>query len=83
MTRGLLSHYFQLQYRLVSIFHKDHFLQDTISGVSTHCSPLLVNAVLTCALVAASRIWQSRYNQVRDRQISTRLSLRDQTPGSS
>lgn len=52
MMRGLLSQYFQLQYRGGSIFHKDYFLQDMLSGDQTHCSPLLVNAVLASALVS-------------------------------
>lgn len=52
MMRDLLRHYFQLQYRWGSIFHKDHFLKSMLNGDQTHCSPLLVNAVLACALVS-------------------------------
>ncbi|KAJ9162035.1 C6 transcription factor [Coniochaeta hoffmannii] len=56
MMKGLLSRYFQLQYRWGSIFHKDYFLRDMISGEQTHCSPLLVNVVLACALHATRNV---------------------------
>lgn len=51
VMRSLLSQFFQIEYRRWSIFHKDYFLQDMASGDQTHCSSLLVNAVLACALV--------------------------------
>lgn len=53
VMRSLLSLFFQGEYRWGSIFHKDHFLQDMASGEQAHCSPLLVNTVLACALHAS------------------------------
>jgi hypothetical protein len=52
VMRSLLSQFFQVEYRWGSIFHKDYFLQDMASGDEAHCSSLLVNAVLACALVS-------------------------------
>ncbi|OIW29229.1 hypothetical protein CONLIGDRAFT_715599 [Coniochaeta ligniaria NRRL 30616] len=59
VMRSLLSQFFQIEYRWWSIFHKDYFLQDMASGDQTHCSSLLVNAVLACA-VHASRNAKNR-----------------------
>ncbi|KAF5716657.1 NirA-like nitrate assimilation regulatory protein [Fusarium globosum] len=44
--RELIHAYFLQEYDWFTFFHKDYFLDDMISGSSTFCSSLLVNAVL-------------------------------------
>ncbi|KAF4495394.1 nitrate assimilation regulatory nirA [Fusarium agapanthi] len=44
--RELIRAYFLQEYDWFTFFHKDHFLDDMISGSSTFCSSLFVNAVL-------------------------------------
>lgn len=47
----LLKLYFQYEHQFLSFFHKDLFLDDMLSGSTTFCSELLVNAVLALACV--------------------------------
>jgi hypothetical protein len=49
--RKLLRLYFHYEYEWLSFFHKDHFLDDMLSGSEMFCSSLLVNAVLAVACV--------------------------------
>ncbi len=49
--RMLLKLYFQYEHQFLSFFHKDLFLDDMLSGSTTFCSELLVNAVLALACV--------------------------------
>jgi hypothetical protein len=49
--RMLLALYFQYEHQFFSCFHKDLFLDDMVSGATTFCSELLVNAVLALACV--------------------------------
>ncbi|CVK88335.1 related to nitrate assimilation regulatory protein nirA [Fusarium proliferatum] len=53
--RDLVRAYFLQEYDWFTFFHKDYFLDDMISGSSTFCSSLLVNAVLAVG-------WQCRNN---------------------
>lgn len=49
--RLLLSLYFQYEHHFFSCFHKDLFLDDMMSGATTFCSELLVNAILALSCV--------------------------------
>ncbi|ETS79216.1 hypothetical protein PFICI_09069 [Pestalotiopsis fici W106-1] len=46
---SLFEIYFIFEYPFHSVFHKDLFLDDMLSGKQRFCSPLLVNAVLAAA----------------------------------
>ncbi|KAI1015048.1 hypothetical protein LB503_004021 [Fusarium chuoi] len=50
--RELIRAYFLQEYDWFTFFHKDYFLDDMISGSSTFCSSLLVNAVLAVGCVS-------------------------------
>lgn len=49
--RILLKLYFQYEHQFCGFFNKDLFLEDMLSGSTTFCSDLLVNAVLALACV--------------------------------
>ncbi|KAH9903958.1 nitrate assimilation regulatory protein nirA [Xylariomycetidae sp. FL2044] len=49
LMRMLLRSYFLYEYHFLTMFHKDLFLDDMLSGSKRFCSPLLVNAVLAQA----------------------------------
>jgi hypothetical protein len=49
--RMLLEQYFRYEHHFFSCFQKDLFLDDMVSGATTFCSELLVNAVLALACV--------------------------------
>mgnify|MGYP003711717579 CR=1 FL=1 len=48
----LLALYFQYEHQFFGCFHKDLFFDDMISGATTFCSALSVNAVLALACVS-------------------------------
>lgn len=50
--RMLLKLYFQYEHQFYGFFKKDLFLEDMLSGSTTFCSDLLVNAVLALACVS-------------------------------
>ena len=52
LMRVLLSLYLFHEYRWLSCFHKDYFLDDMLSESERFCSSLLVNAVLALACVS-------------------------------
>lgn len=52
LMRRLLHVYFLYEYPWYSFFHKDHFLDDMMSGSRQYCSSLLINVVLTLACVS-------------------------------
>ncbi|PVH92895.1 hypothetical protein DM02DRAFT_604691 [Periconia macrospinosa] len=49
LMRRLLGAFFIHEYPWMTIFHKDYFLEDMISGQTRFCSSLLVNAILAKA----------------------------------
>ncbi|EXL66301.1 hypothetical protein FOPG_17517 [Fusarium oxysporum f. sp. conglutinans race 2 54008] len=46
LMKSLLHDYFLHEYEWLPFFHKDHFLDDMLSGAKNFCSSLLVNSVL-------------------------------------
>jgi hypothetical protein len=52
VLRQLLHSYFLFEYPGYAVFHKDHFLDDMLSGRRRFCSPILVNAVLAAGCVS-------------------------------
>lgn len=61
LMRRLLKLYFQYEYPSWLLFQKDLFLEDMLSGSSSYCSPLLVNAVLAYACVSSLLIIHFRF----------------------
>lgn len=51
LLRTLLHCYFLFEYPWFCCFHKDHFLDDMLSGSTNYCSSLLVNSVFAVACV--------------------------------
>ena len=51
LMRKILRTYLLFEYGWSTIFHKDHFLDDMLTGSNQFCSPLLVNALLALACV--------------------------------
>ncbi|KAI9686064.1 MAG: hypothetical protein M1822_004047 [Bathelium mastoideum] len=49
LLKTLIRHYFHYEYQWLCCFHKDHFLDDMLSGSTRYCSSLLVNSVLALA----------------------------------
>ncbi|KAF1961750.1 hypothetical protein CC80DRAFT_589258 [Byssothecium circinans] len=56
LMRQLLRCYFSYEHQFLGCIHKDHFLNDMISGSTEHCSPLLMNAVLAFACHSCTRL---------------------------
>ena len=56
--RMLLKLYFQYEHQFSGSFQKDLFLDDMISGSTTFCSKLLVNAILALACVRISSVFK-------------------------
>ncbi|OAQ69979.1 nitrate assimilation regulatory protein nirA [Pochonia chlamydosporia 170] len=61
LMRRLLHAYFLFEYPWYSFFHKDHFLDDMVSGSRQHCSSLLVNVILTLACGCSQFVDRSEY----------------------
>jgi hypothetical protein len=59
LLRRLLEGYFLFEYSWDFVFQKDYFLQDMVSGGTTYCSPLLVNALLAKACVCGLPIYKN------------------------
>ncbi|KAL6808365.1 nitrate assimilation regulatory protein nirA [Trichoderma camerunense] len=57
LMRNLLRLYFFNEFSWLNCFHKDLFLEDMLSGSTTFCSSLLVNAVLTQACMNRLEYW--------------------------
>ncbi|KAF6525640.1 hypothetical protein HZS61_011435 [Fusarium oxysporum f. sp. conglutinans] len=54
LMKSLLHDYFLHEYEWLPFFHKDHFLDDMLSGAKNFCSSLLVNSVLAVSCVNES-----------------------------
>jgi hypothetical protein len=54
LMRKLLEGYFIFEYSWDFVFQKDYFLQDMLTGGTTYCSSLLVNALLAKACVCCA-----------------------------
>jgi len=52
LMRTLLRAYLLHEYDWLTVFHKDHFLDDMVAGYNRFCSSLLVNAVLALGCVS-------------------------------
>lgn len=76
--REFIRAYFLQEYDWFTFFHKDYFLDDMISGSSTFCSSLLVNAVLavgcvtppaTMNLILANKLLAMSKQYIRARRV--------------
>ncbi|RGP63193.1 nitrate assimilation regulatory nira [Fusarium sporotrichioides] len=59
LMRSLLHDYFLHEYEGLPFFHKDHFLDDMLSGAKNFCSSLLVNSVLALSY-HRSKFWDTQ-----------------------